>query len=131
MAATTKYPGAGLALRYVKLWYDEEAGTEYYRYGSTKHLPGAVSPLIQVREVFMMILMDRLTDKPNWHEKVFNDEIVAKWKAEALSMPEADIYNEIVDPSRKVRMPSRTRHMTEEVFNYVSVRPCTLTGACC
>ena len=34
----------------------------------------------------MMELMNRITDKQDWHEKVFNDAISAEWKQEALAM---------------------------------------------
>lgn len=40
---------------------------------------------LSVREVVMLALIDKLTDKPEWWLKVKNPEIVAKWKAEALS----------------------------------------------
>ncbi|KAK6080931.1 hypothetical protein SCUP234_05029 [Seiridium cupressi] len=35
----------------------------------------------------MLGAMNSLTDKPNWHVKIFDDEIVAKWRKEALGMP--------------------------------------------
>jgi hypothetical protein len=31
--------------------------------------------------------MEALTEKPDWHVKVFNSEIVAKWREEAPAMP--------------------------------------------
>ncbi|KAK9415968.1 hypothetical protein SUNI508_09928 [Seiridium unicorne] len=37
--------------------------------------------------VAMLGAMNSLTDKPNWHVKIFDDEIVAKWRKEALRMP--------------------------------------------
>ncbi|KAL1840395.1 hypothetical protein VTJ49DRAFT_521 [Mycothermus thermophilus] len=118
MATNHQYPGAGLPLRFIRFPEDPEVGIDTYRFGSCKGMVGALSELLQVREVFMMILMDRLTEKPNWHEKVFNDEIVAKWRQEAVNMPEEDIYNEIVGPERHVPKPVRTRFMTEKVFDY-------------
>lgn len=36
----------------------------------------------------MMDIMSKLTDKPEWHRKVFNKKIVAKWKKEALAVPD-------------------------------------------
>ena len=44
----------------------------------------------------MMLLMDRLTDKPYWHEKVFDDTIVANWRFKALTQPEDAMYEEII-----------------------------------
>lgn len=35
----------------------------------------------------MLRVMDALTDKPEWDKKVFNDDIVDKWRREALTMP--------------------------------------------
>lgn len=43
-----------------------------------------------------MIVMDRLTDKPDWHVKVFDEEIAKKWRDEALSLPVDPLYDEIV-----------------------------------
>ena len=54
-----------------------------------------VSEMLQVREVAMMIVMDRLTDKPGWHEKVFNKEITDKWIAEALGISNVALWNDI------------------------------------
>lgn len=34
-----------------------------------------------------MDVMDRLTDKTDWHFKVFNSAIVSKWRDEALAIP--------------------------------------------
>ena len=45
----------------------------------------------------MMELMNRLTDKTGWETKVFDEEIVAKWKAEAIGAPEIDISENMVD----------------------------------
>lgn len=51
------------------------------------HLPVAqdwyASPLT-VRECSMLGLMLALKDKPEWDWKVFDEEIVAKWRKEAL-----------------------------------------------
>ncbi|KAK6084039.1 hypothetical protein SCUP515_14001 [Seiridium cupressi] len=44
-------------------------------------------PRLLAREVAMLGAMNSLTDKPNWHVKIFDDEIVAKWRKEALGMP--------------------------------------------
>jgi len=52
------------------------------------HFPTAVADWeahpLTVREICMLSMMSRLTDKPDWHRKVFDEEIVAKWKNEAL-----------------------------------------------
>ncbi|KAK4198028.1 hypothetical protein QBC40DRAFT_284400 [Triangularia verruculosa] len=90
-----RYPGVNIDLRHLN---QEEGrlGFDYYRLGSFEGLDDYQTPLLYVREVAMTLLMDRLTDKPNWHEKVFNEEIVAKWRQEALTAPEDEIWNSIV-----------------------------------
>jgi hypothetical protein len=40
-----------------------------------------------VRELAMLRLTESITDKPDWDQKVFDDAIVVKWRAEALAMP--------------------------------------------
>jgi hypothetical protein len=40
-----------------------------------------------VREIAMLALMDAITEKPRWHEKIFDETIVEKWRAEATAMP--------------------------------------------
>lgn len=44
------------------------------------------TPRLTAREVAMLGVMNALTDKPDWHKKVFDDEIVAKWKQEACAI---------------------------------------------
>ncbi|KAF9519028.1 hypothetical protein BS47DRAFT_1388452 [Hydnum rufescens UP504] len=45
-------------------------------------------PLITLRELRMLQFMNQITDKPDWYVKVFDHEIVSKWRNEALSSPE-------------------------------------------
>jgi hypothetical protein len=35
----------------------------------------------------MMSIMESLTDKVDWHVKVYDEEIISKWRAEALALP--------------------------------------------
>jgi hypothetical protein len=42
----------------------------------------------------MMIIMDRLMDKEDWHKKVFDDEIVSKWRKEALEYPDNSLWQQ-------------------------------------
>ena len=50
-----------------------------------------------VREYTMMEFMNRLTDKTGWETKVFDEALVAKWKAEALEAADVDISEKMVD----------------------------------
>lgn len=47
----------------------------------------AQCPRLTAKEISMLKLMDALTDKPNWNEKIFNSDIVARWREEALALP--------------------------------------------
>lgn len=91
-----------------------------------------VSALLPVREVAMMDIMSKLTDKPEWDRKVFDEDIVAKWKEEAMALPD-DVWVKIAAAEgsewirpRESRFP-RPRPipgiLSEEAWNYVSVLP--------
>jgi hypothetical protein len=117
-----QYPGVGLPLRYLK--QDGWSGTDFYRLGSFEGATDCTSDLLPIREVAMMLLMDRLTDKPNWHEKVFNDAIVTKWRDEALTQDEDDVYDNIVQ-GKNIPMPGRSRIITPAAFDYVHLLSCS------
>lgn len=119
--ATRSYPGVDLPLRHIS--QDGKPGVDFYRLGSFPGLDGTESPLLFVREVAMLLLMERLTDKPRWHEKVFDDAIVAKWRREALTQDETDLYNRIVEHPGEFPMPKRTRIINERTFDYVRSVP--------
>ena len=75
---------------------------------------GNSSMIITVREVAMMLVMDRLTDKPNWHIKVFDDGIAEKWRQETMAWPEDDLWNrirhfEVVDGQSSEWHPERPK----------------------
>ncbi|KAJ3502518.1 hypothetical protein NMY22_g18557 [Coprinellus aureogranulatus] len=57
---------------------------------------------ITLREVTMLGFMNAVTDKPEWTKKVFDEEIVKKWKAEAVTSSD-------VPPEEE---------MTERMFDY-------------
>ncbi|KAJ3492066.1 hypothetical protein NLG97_g5475 [Lecanicillium saksenae] len=62
-----------------------------------QELPAAKSKILQLREVAMMMLMDSITDKPNWQDKVFDEAIVEKWRKEAAEQPEESLYKRIIE----------------------------------
>jgi len=78
------YPGLGRPLRI-------NDSLSNYPNGAT-HDDGTQSELIYVRELAMMNVMDRLTDKAGWEKKVFDDVIVGKWKKEALAIPDVEFF---------------------------------------
>ena len=45
----------------------------------------------------MMELMNRVTDKPGWEKKAFDENMTQKWKSEALAAPGVDISEKMVD----------------------------------
>ena len=133
-----RYPGLGLPLRY---WPEQGgAGKTVYPMGSHPNFWGAESDMVQVREVAMMMIMDRLTDKKDWHIKVFDDEIVAKWRAEAMEIPDLDLFKlamapgsrwkSLIDPDDKEFEPGSKWDannirgiLSEEAFGYVRRAP--------
>ena len=45
----------------------------------------------------MMEFMNRITDKPGWEKKAFDENVTKKWKSEALAAPGVDISEKMVD----------------------------------
>jgi Protein of unknown function (DUF4246) len=81
------YPGLGLPLRHDPHEYG------HYPIGAHGNCFKASSDLLPIRELAMMSIMDRLTDKEDWHKKVFDDDIVSKWREEALAIPDEQFRN--------------------------------------
>ena len=44
-----------------------------------------------------MAIMDKITDKPDWDKKVFDDTIVQKWRQEALATESVDVSEKMLD----------------------------------
>jgi len=80
----------------------------------------------------MMLVMDRLTDKPDWHKKIFDDNITAKWRAEALAWPDDDLWSRATRGKRDARYSGREAGdetgkqreieniLSDECFDFVS-----------
>ncbi|KAJ4292425.1 hypothetical protein N0V90_009087 [Kalmusia sp. IMI 367209] len=101
-----QYPGLGRPLQY-ELRRDEDQ----YPIGAHGGCVGSTFDPLAVREVAMMSIMERLTDKKNWHKKIFDEEIVAKWRIEALNIPDGEFWKiatsgkrQIWDSTGKVRI---------------------------
>ncbi|PTB75248.1 hypothetical protein M440DRAFT_1439803 [Trichoderma longibrachiatum ATCC 18648] len=79
------------------------------------------SAILPIREVAMMLLMEKLTDKPNWHEKVFDEAIVDKWRQEARTQSENGLFARIMQGkqvySGQIPMP-QTRIVSDEAFEF-------------
>ena len=89
------YPGLGLDLRHCNSDHSDSFEPKY-PLGLAEICTGSISELLLVRKVAMMIVMDRLTDKPGWHRKIFDDEIAGRWAAEAMLIPAEPFFEEIV-----------------------------------
>ncbi|KAF4443981.1 hypothetical protein F53441_11276 [Fusarium austroafricanum] len=76
-----RYPGLGMNRRYHAQNHGEE---EVFPIGIHNNYYGANSDILLVREVAMMIVMNQLTEKPNWHIKVFDDTITEEWIQEVV-----------------------------------------------
>jgi hypothetical protein len=74
-----KRPGFGLPLRDDGWWTAD-------RFPSLQLEEWAAATLT-IREVFMLWVVEQITNKPDWHTKAFDDEILAKWKAELETVP--------------------------------------------
>jgi len=86
---TDKYPGFGLPLRH----RNDHGSDDFYPIGAHGSNYAATSEPISVREVAMMDIMEKLTDKPDWQKKVFNEQIITKWGNEALAIPDEQFWN--------------------------------------
>ncbi|KAL6711466.1 hypothetical protein ACN47E_004400 [Coniothyrium glycines] len=91
-----EYPGLGLPLR-----HNEQNKYGFYPIGAHGSCYGSDSLPIPVREVAMMDIMEKLTDKDNWHKKVFDTTIVEKWKKEALAIPNEMLWKLAIDGKRQ------------------------------
>lgn len=87
------------------------------------------SSMLLVREVAMMIIMDRLTDKPDWHVKVFDDTITNKWIEEALALPVEPLYDDIVPVGPRHARPKKlTSILDRGCLEYVSIVSLLMCG---
>ncbi|KAM0398828.1 hypothetical protein ACHAPZ_007793 [Fusarium culmorum] len=100
-ASPIAYPGLGLDIRH----YDQDTNGEIYPMGIHSSCIRSESELLLVREVAMMIIMNELTDKPDWHVKVFDETIAEKWIEEALALPTEPLYHDIVPSEVRGKVP--------------------------
>jgi hypothetical protein len=93
---------------------------------------------VTVRERVMLTVMAALKDKPDWERKVFDELIVSRWRAEALTASntlqtqnqtgdvatagdESTQQSEAKDPTSHYNAPARQRVVTERLFQCVSL----------
>lgn len=75
---------------------------------------------LPVRELAMMNIMDRLTDKTDWNIKVFDEEIVAKWRAEAKAIPDIEFW--------KISIKDKSVNYGGEYVEERYIKECKLEG---
>lgn len=50
-----------------------------------------------MKEIKMMEIMSQMTDKVRWNEKVFDEQITARWRAEILRMEDDLVSGQMID----------------------------------
>lgn len=89
---------------------------------------------ITVRERVIIAVIAALKDKPDWERKVFDENVVAKWRSEALAgnntaqrrgeanKTDACEYDQAQQTEpRDTTLPKRQMVITENLFQYVSL----------
>ncbi|KZM20738.1 hypothetical protein ST47_g8140 [Ascochyta rabiei] len=77
-----RYPGLELPLR-----EDARIDDAFFPIGAHGSCWGANFDPLSVRELAMMSIMESLTDEPDWHVKINDENVVSKWRTGALSIP--------------------------------------------
>ena len=96
-------PGFGLPVDHMPGKYVRSRNTPYTRFPHAI-ADNVASDGVTVRERRMLQFIDQISDKPEWERKVFDEEIVGKWRAEAGR--EDEEIGDVV--------------LSEEMFEYVS-----------
>lgn len=84
-ANRVKLPGFGLPRD--AGWYDSDKRFPHALEGEGR---GALSKGVFLRERRMLEFMNSITDKPEWERKVFDEEIVGKWRNECKEKPNVE-----------------------------------------
>jgi hypothetical protein len=110
----TKLPGFGLPVDYMPDWKER--------------FPHAIADnqttkAITFRERRMLDFINQITDKPEWDRKVFDEDIVSKWREEASK--ELEEKNDVILSERMfdfVRCFRRARHFVVGDYSRVLTR---------
>ncbi|KAF8061697.1 hypothetical protein FPV67DRAFT_292644 [Lyophyllum atratum] len=95
-----KLPGFGLPFNFIPRKYNGDARDLFRNalHGQDLRDGAATLPLTTLREFTMLRLMNEFTDKPNWHQQVFDETIMSSWKADALLWNNGtDVSEQMVD----------------------------------
>lgn len=77
---TLRVPGFGLAICY-RISRNKEDDLQCFRHGISDY----TGERMTAHELDMLRLMEAITEKPDWHKKIFNDEITSRWSEEAIA----------------------------------------------
>ncbi|TFK72606.1 hypothetical protein BDN72DRAFT_815682 [Pluteus cervinus] len=85
-------------------------------------LPVLRLSLMSLRELTMTRLMNEITEKVDWHIKIFDETIAKKWKVEALATPDLDISEKMIDwcieeLRWKAKLPIFTEHGAISIYD--------------
>lgn len=107
------YPGLGLPIRH-DAW-----DSRTFPHGAEAEgvQGGTETELLYIRELAMMDMMEKLTDKPNWHKKIFDEKVVAKWRQEALDVPDQKLYDFTVMNENAVDCVSKLANLLCSLFS--------------
>ncbi|KAF2872638.1 hypothetical protein BDV95DRAFT_491920 [Massariosphaeria phaeospora] len=114
------YPGLGLPLRDSR--DNNSSATELYPIGAHNSCRGATCEPLPVRELAMMHIMECFTDREDWHEAIFDDQVVAKWREEVLAIPDRKLW----DIAIRGKLQWHTEDggvMIQEAFGDKSIKP--------
>lgn len=118
---TFQYPGVNLNLRIGNSPWEDSRDDPMYPIGVPES-SGSESAILPVREVAMMMFMDKITDKPRWYEKVFDEAIVQKWREEVRQKPEDDLFKRIMQDKERNKIPKpHSRIISQASFEFVGV----------
>lgn len=81
-SARIKLPGFGLPLSHLP----PQGPTGPLTVFPSTLLGSWTAATLTIRELYMLWFVEQITNKPDWHLKVFNDEIVSKWKDEIAAV---------------------------------------------
>lgn len=112
------YPGLGLSVR-----YDHTCDFGHYPIGAHESCLGSESDMLLIRELAMMSIMDRLSDKEDWHKKVFDEDIISRWRAEALAISDAEFRRMATRDKRQRFDAAGNVELVEDDYGAEYVKP--------